>query len=85
MVNLEIPSVLSDVDPNASLGYKGGSGGVRDMEETRVPFGNGWMVREGVSDALLRVKGECLDTVILECKLILIMRFVFVVGLGIFI
>lgn len=60
MVNLEIPSVLSEesVIPGA------------DQETTPVSFGNGWMVRECVTNALLRTKGECLDSVVLECELI---------------
>eukprot|EP00970_Alexandrium_tamarense_P019378 scaffold13967_cov200-Alexandrium_tamarense.AAC.3 len=61
MVNMEIPSVLSEVDPL----FKKNS-----RESSAVQFGNGWMVRESVSNALLRVKGECLDTVVLECKLL---------------
>ena len=58
MVNLEIPSVLSE--ESATRG--------RDKEISPVAFGNGWMVRESVSNALLRTKGECLDSVILECE-----------------
>ena len=59
-MNLEIPYILSDeLDiPKA------------DEERMPVPYGNGWMVRESVGNALLRTKGECLDSVVLECKLI---------------
>mmetsp|Transcript_21729 Transcript_21729/g.47215 ORF Transcript_21729/g.47215 Transcript_21729/m.47215 type:complete len:515 (+) Transcript_21729:95-1639(+) len=56
MVNLEIPSILSVDMPGV------------DKDMSAVPFGNGWMVRESVSNALLRTKGECLDSVILEYR-----------------
>ena len=56
MVNVDIPSILSD--------------DIRGIESEIPPvsFGNGWMVRESISSALLRTKGECLDSVVLECK-----------------
>lgn len=56
MVNLEIPSVLSDDFPGL------------ENEISSVSFGNGWMVRESISSALLRTKGECLDSIVLECE-----------------
>ncbi len=56
MVNLEVPSVLSEDFPGI------------ENEISPVSFGNGWMVRESVSSALLRTKGECLDSVVLECE-----------------
>lgn len=55
MTNLEVPSILHSED---SL----------DKDISPVPFGNGWMVRESISNALLRTKGEYLDSVILECE-----------------
>lgn len=58
MVNLEVPSILSDDFPARGS----------ERELSPVPFGNGWMVRESISNALKRTKGECLDTAILECK-----------------
>jgi hypothetical protein len=57
MVNMDIPSILSD-DIHGI-----------ESEIPPVSFGNGWMVRESISSALLRTKGECLDSVVLECKL----------------
>ena len=56
-VNVDIPSILSrDI-----IGI--------DQDTSHTPFGNGWMVRESISNALLRTKRECLDSVVLECKL----------------
>ncbi|KAL3822740.1 hypothetical protein ACHAXA_001005 [Cyclostephanos tholiformis] len=56
MVNMDIPFILSE--------------DIRGMESEipSVSFGNGWMVRESVSSALLRTKGECLDSVVLEYR-----------------
>ena len=59
MVNLEVPAILSTEQHK----YSG-----LDEEQSTVPFGNGWMVRESVGNALKRVKGECLGSVVLECK-----------------
>lgn len=56
MVDMEVPSILS-VDSYMAKAEK---------PLSPVPFGNGWMVRESVSNALLRTKGERLDTVVLE-------------------
>lgn len=58
MVNLEVPSILPVKTDMPGVG--------EDM--TPVPFGNGWMVRESVSNALLRTKGENLNSVILEYR-----------------
>jgi len=58
MVNLEVPSILSEESVTRGS----------DKEIAPVSFGNGWMVRESVSNALLRTKGECLDSVILEYR-----------------
>ena len=57
MVNLDVPSILSTEHQK----------GV-DEDQLAVPFGNGWMVRESVGDALKRIKGETLGSVVLECK-----------------
>ena len=57
-VTLEIPSILS-VESN------------RMNTDTVHTYGNGWMVREDISNALLRTKRDCLDSVVLECKFIL--------------
>ena len=57
-VDIEIPSVLHVSDPIQDKGRPAPS----------VPFGNGWAVRKTISDALLRVKSDCLDSVKLECK-----------------
>lgn len=57
-VNMEIPSILS-VESN------------RMNTDTVHTYGNGWMVREDISNALLRTKRDCLDSVVLECKFIL--------------
>ncbi len=65
MTYMDVPSILSVDDPHASSSF---SGGKRSVEESSIPYGNGWMVRESVSNALLRMKKECLDTVILECE-----------------
>jgi hypothetical protein len=59
MVNLEVPTILSTQQQKYS--------GV-DEEQSTVPFGNGWMVRESVGKALKRVKIETLGSVVLECK-----------------
>lgn len=58
MVKMEMPSILSMADPILD----------KNKPVPSVPFGNGWMVRKSISDALLRVKTECLDNVQLECK-----------------
>ena len=56
-VNVDIPAILSqDI-----IGI--------DQDTSYTPFGNGWMVRESISNALLRTKRECLDSVVLGCKL----------------
>jgi hypothetical protein len=60
-VKMEVPSILSTIDPRAA----------KKQPIPSVPFGNGWMVRKSVSDALLRVKSDCLDTINLECKSVL--------------
>eukprot|EP00956_Cyclotella_meneghiniana_P024050 scaffold47933_cov68-Cyclotella_meneghiniana.AAC.16 len=57
-VDINIPSVLHVSDPIMDKG----------RPAPNVPFGNGWAVRKTISDALLRVKSDCLDTVKLECK-----------------
>ena len=57
MVHMEIPSILSEGDPRG-----------KEKRSSSIPYGNGWMVRESVSDALLRVRGECLDSVVLDCE-----------------
>ena len=57
MVNLDVPSILSTEHEKGI-----------DEDQPAVPFGNGWMVRESVGDALKRIKGENLDSVVLECK-----------------
>mmetsp|Transcript_14458 Transcript_14458/g.29592 ORF Transcript_14458/g.29592 Transcript_14458/m.29592 type:complete len:579 (-) Transcript_14458:1826-3562(-) len=62
---LDIPSLLSVDDPFLSATF---SGGKRSVQESSIPYGNGWIVRKSVSDALLRTKGECLDTIILEYR-----------------
>lgn len=59
MVNLEVPAVLSTEHTKYS--------GI-DEEQATMSFGNGWMVRESVGNALKRVKGETLGSVVLECK-----------------
>ena len=59
-VDLEIPSILHVTDPTSD----------RSKSAPSVPYGNGWVVRKSISDALLRVKTESLDSVNLECKLI---------------
>ena len=59
MVNLEVPSILSTEQQK----YYGAGN-----DESAPVFGNGWMVRESVVDALKRVKGETLGSVVLECK-----------------
>lgn len=74
MTYLDIPSLLSVDDPFLSSTF---SGGKRSVEESSIPYGNGWMVRKGVSDALLRTKGECLDTIVLECEFLEILHFVY--------
>jgi len=58
MVNLEIPSILSE--DSVTRGS--------EKELSPVSFGNGWMVRESVSSALMRTKQECLNSVILEYR-----------------
>ncbi|KAL3800328.1 hypothetical protein HJC23_003624 [Cyclotella cryptica] len=55
-VKMEMPSVLSVPDPILD----------KNKPVPSVPFGNGWMVRKSISDALLRVKTECLDNVQLK-------------------
>ena len=59
MVNLEVPAVLSTEHTKYS--------GI-DEEQATMSFGNGWMVRESVGNALKRVKEETLGSVVLECK-----------------
>ena len=60
-VNVDIPSILSqDI-----IGI--------DKDTSHTPYGNGWMVRESISNALLRTKRECLDSVVLECKLLVLL------------
>lgn len=56
MTNIEIPFVLSEDFP-----------GMED-EISPVSFGNGWVMRESISSALLRTKAECLDSVVLEYR-----------------
>jgi len=58
MVNLEVPSILSENSVTRGS----------EKELAPVSFGNGWMVRESVSSALLRTKGESLDSVSLEYR-----------------
>lgn len=60
MVNLDVPSILSTEHQKGI-----------DEDQLAVPFGNGWMVRESVGDALKRIKGETLGSVVLECKYLL--------------
>mmetsp|Transcript_11884 Transcript_11884/g.20190 ORF Transcript_11884/g.20190 Transcript_11884/m.20190 type:complete len:529 (-) Transcript_11884:1030-2616(-) len=57
MVNLEVPAILSTEQQKNS--------GV-DEEQPTQSFGNGWMVRESVGNALKRVKEESLGSVVLE-------------------
>ncbi len=59
MVNLEVPAILSTEQQRYS--------GVDD-EQSTLSFGNGWMVRESVGNALKRMKMETLGSVVLECK-----------------
>jgi diketogulonate reductase-like aldo/keto reductase len=56
MTNIEIPFVLSEDFP-----------GMED-EISPVSFGNGWVMRESISSALLRTKAEYLDSVVLEYR-----------------
>lgn len=56
MVHLEIPSSLSE----ASAMPK------RDKDLSPLVYGNGQMVRASISDALLRTRGESLDSIVLE-------------------
>jgi diketogulonate reductase-like aldo/keto reductase len=58
MVNLEMPLALSGLAQLPGM----------ENEITQAPFGNGWMLKESVSSALLRTKRECLDSVVLECE-----------------
>eukprot|EP00578_Thalassiosira_sp_NH16_P025839 CAMPEP_0181086678 /NCGR_PEP_ID=MMETSP1071-20121207/5874_1 /TAXON_ID=35127 /ORGANISM="Thalassiosira sp., Strain NH16" /LENGTH=489 /DNA_ID=CAMNT_0023168529 /DNA_START=62 /DNA_END=1528 /DNA_ORIENTATION=+ len=58
MTNLEIPSILSEDTVIAGS----------SKDASPVPYGNGWMVRESISETLLRTKGECLDSVVLEYR-----------------
>mmetsp|Transcript_19120 Transcript_19120/g.27228 ORF Transcript_19120/g.27228 Transcript_19120/m.27228 type:complete len:528 (+) Transcript_19120:111-1694(+) len=58
MVNLEVPAILS-TDQRKHSGVD---------EEQSLSFGNGWMVRESVGNALKRVKMETLGSVVLEWK-----------------
>jgi hypothetical protein len=62
MVNLEMPLVLSGVMLIPGM----------ENEIEQASFGNGWMVRESVSKALLRTKKESLDSVVLECELVVL-------------
>jgi len=64
MVNLDVPSILS-TDHQKGV----------DEDQPAVPFGNGWMVRESVGDALRRIKGETLGSVVLECKYLKLVDF----------
>lgn len=57
-VDVEIPSILHVADPILD----------KNKPAPAVSYGNGWAVRKSISDALLRVKSDCLDSVILECK-----------------
>jgi len=59
IANIEVPAILSTQQQKYS--------GV-DEEQNSVPFGNGWMVRESVGNALKRAKCETLGSVVLECK-----------------
>ena len=59
IANVEVPAILSTQQQKYS--------GV-DEEQNSVPFGNGWMVRESVGNALKRAKCETLGSVVLECK-----------------
>jgi hypothetical protein len=58
MVNLELPLALSGIALISGM----------ENEIAQAPFGNGWMLRESVSSALLRTKSEHLDSVVLECE-----------------
>jgi hypothetical protein len=58
MVNLEMPLPFSGLAQIPGM----------ENEITKLPYGNGWMLKEGVSSALLRTKSEHLDSVIFECK-----------------
>jgi len=58
MVNLELPLALSGIALIPGM----------ENEIAQAPFGNGWMLRESVSSALLRTKSEHLDSVVLECE-----------------
>lgn len=60
MFNLEVPAVLSTEQTKYS--------GNEEEQATTMSFGNGWMVRESVGNALKRVKMETLGSVVLECK-----------------
>lgn len=60
MFNLEVPAVLSTEQTKYS--------GSEEEQATTMSFGNGWMVRESVGNALKRVKMETLGSVVLECK-----------------
>ena len=59
MFNLEVPAVLSTEQTK----YSGS-----EEEQATMSFGNGWMVRESVGNALKRAKMETLGSVVLECK-----------------
>ena len=59
-IDFEIPSVLHVTDVTSKS----------SKSTPSVPYGNGWVVRKSISDALLRLKTECLDSVNLECKLV---------------
>jgi len=54
MVTLEVPPILSTEQRKV------------EYEQSTLPFGNGWMVRESVCDALKRTKGETIGSLILE-------------------
>ncbi|KAL7513526.1 hypothetical protein ACHAXN_010748 [Cyclotella atomus] len=57
-VDMEIPSILHVSDPILD----------KNKPAPSVSYGNGWAVRKSISDALLRIKTDCLDSVILEYK-----------------
>lgn len=57
-VDMEVPSILHVSDFLLD----------KNKAAPAVAYGNGWAVRKSISDALLRVKTDCLDSVFLECK-----------------
>jgi len=57
-VDIEVPSSLHVLDQVLD----------KNKPAPNIQYGDGWAVRKSISDALLRVKSGCLDTVTLECK-----------------